>query len=81
MAKKKASGSAKQHQTRAGKRLGIKLYAGQLVKTGSILVRQKGTKIHPGQGVKMGRDFTLFAMRDGQVNYQKRQGKTIITVA
>ena len=80
MAKKKASGAAKQHQTRAGKRLGIKLYAGQKVRTGSILIRQKGTKIHPGPGVKMGRDFTIFAACDGQVKYSQKQGRTIVSV-
>ena len=80
MAKKKAGGATKQHQTRAGKRLGVKLYAGQPVRTGGIIVRQKGTKVHAGEGVKMGRDFTLFAVRTGEVSFKVRQGKTIVSV-
>ena len=80
MAKKKASGSAKQYQTRAGRRLGVKLSGGQKVRTGGIIVRQRGSKVHPGEGVKMGRDFTLFALKEGQVSFKTRQGRTYVTV-
>jgi len=80
MAHKKAGGSTRQHKTRLGKRLGIKLYAGQKATCGSILVRQKGSRIKPGQGVKMGRDFTLFAMKDGTVSFKQKYGKAYICV-
>ena len=80
MSKKKASGSARQHTTRPGKRLGTKLYAGQKVKTGGIIVRQKGTKIHAGDGVAVGRDHTLFALRDGMVKFITRVGRKLAIV-
>ena len=80
MAKKKASGSTKQHQTRPGRRLGVKLYAGQKVKIGGIIVRQEGSNIKPGEGVKMGRDFTLFAVKNGGVKFKKKWGKTYACV-
>ncbi|OGD63279.1 50S ribosomal protein L27 [Candidatus Beckwithbacteria bacterium RBG_13_42_9] len=80
MAHKKAGGSTRQHPARAGKRLGIKLYAGQKAQTGSIVVRQKGSKVKPGTGVKMGRDFTLFATKDGVVSYKKKYGKVYAAI-
>ena len=67
MAHKKASGSTSQHTSRRGKRLGVKIFGGQSIKTGQIIVRQIGTKFHPGEGVGLGRDFTLFALRNGVV--------------
>ena len=67
MAHKKAAGSARNGRDSAGQRLGVKHYAGELVKAGHILVRQHGTRIHPGPGVGMGKDFTLFALCDGRV--------------
>ena len=76
MAKRKATGSTKQYQTRPGKRLGVKLHDGQKVKIGGIIVRQKGSKVYPGEGVKMGRDFTLFAIKDGKVAFKSKLGKT-----
>ena len=80
MAHKKASGSSRQHPTRAGKRLGVKLYAGQPAKNGNILVRQRGTKIKAGDNVKTGRDHTLYATADGVVEFSQRMGRTIINV-
>lgn len=80
MAKKKASGSTRQHTTRPGKRRGLKKSGGQQVTTGMILIRQKGTKFHPGVGVGKGRDFTLFALRDGLVKFTKKHGRKYITV-
>lgn len=80
MAHKKASGAAKQHQTRPGRRLGVKLFADQAVRTGGIIVRQKGSQMHAGKGVKMGRDFTLFATRDGKVHFKTQLGKKIVSV-
>ena len=71
MAHKKAGGSTRNGRDSHGQRRGVKRYAGQLVKSGSILVRQCGTKIHPGQNVGVGKDWTLFAKIDGIVSYQR----------
>ena len=82
MAHTKAGGSrAAQGSERRGKRLGIKIYGGQVVHPGMILVRQRGTNFHPGNNVSMGRDHTLFAIKDGKVEYKLRQGRRIIAVA
>ncbi len=75
MAHKKAGGSSRNGRDSAGQRYGIKRYAGQQVRAGSILVRQKGTKIHPGANVGVGRDYTLYAKIDGVVAFE-RFGKT-----
>ena len=69
MAHKKAGGSSRNGRDSAGQRLGVKRYAGQKVPAGSILVRQRGTNVHPGENVGMGRDYTLFAKVDGIVKY------------
>lgn len=71
MAHKKAGGSSRNGRDSQGQRRGVKRFGGQRVLAGSILVRQLGTKIHPGEGVGMGRDFTLFAKVDGVVTYEK----------
>ena len=70
MAHKKAGGSSRNGRDSAGKRRGVKRFAGQVVRAGNILVRQVGTKIHPGQNVGLGRDFTLFAKIDGKVTFE-----------
>lgn len=70
MAHKKAGGSSRNGRDSAGQRFGIKRYAGQKVRAGNILVRQKGTRIHPGKNVGLGRDYTLFALVDGLVAYE-----------
>ncbi len=70
MAHKKGQGSSRNGRDTAGKRRGVKVFAGQRVKAGNILVRQLGTRIHPGTGVGMGRDYTLFALVDGVVSYE-----------
>lgn len=76
MSTKKAGGSSKNGRDSQAKRLGIKRFAGEAVSAGSILVRQKGTKWHPGKNVGTGRDFTLFALVDGKVAFtEKRQVK------
>lgn len=80
MSKSKQGGKTRQHTTRPGKRLGVKIFGGQKVKTGMILVRQKGTKFHPGNGVGIGRDHTLFALKDGVVGYGQKQNKSIVSV-
>ncbi len=71
MAHKKAGGSSRNGRDSAGQRRGVKRYGGQVVKAGNILVRQLGTRIHPGTNVGMGRDFTLFAKIDGVVKYER----------
>lgn len=70
------AGGAKAHQgiNVAGKRLGVKLYAGQFAKSGNIIVRQRGTVFHPGKNVRMGRDHTLFATSDGYVSFRDMTG-------
>ncbi len=74
MAHKKAGGSSRTGRDSPGKRLGVKRFGGQLVKAGSIITRQRGTGIHPGQNVGVGRDYTLFAKIDGLVTFE-RSGK------
>ena len=70
MAHKKAGGSSRNGRDSSGQRRGVKRFGGQVVKAGNILVRQLGTKIHPGTNVGCGRDYTLFAMVDGFVTYE-----------
>lgn len=82
MAHKKAAGSkARQGGNVRGKRLGMKVSSGEMVKPGDILVRQIGTRLHPGQGVGQGRDFTLFATEKGTVSFKIRQGSKFIMVS
>jgi large subunit ribosomal protein L27 len=71
MAHKKGQGSTRNGRDSAGQRRGVKLFAGELAKAGNILVRQLGTRIHPGKNVGMGRDYTLFAKIDGIVRYER----------
>ena len=71
MAHKKAGGSSKNGRDSAGQRRGVKRFGGQTVKAGNILIRQLGTKIHPGNNVGMGKDYTLFAKIDGIVAFER----------
>ena len=83
MAHKKGQGSSRNGRDSAGQRRGIKVFGGGRVPAGSILVRQLGTRIHPGRNVGMGRDYTLFAKIDGEVSYQSfgpSGGKTRVHV-
>jgi large subunit ribosomal protein L27 len=80
MAHKKGQGSTRNGRDSQPKMRGVKRYAGQAVSAGSILVRQAGTKVHPGKNVGLGRDFTLFALVDGIVTFE-RTGKTKTRVA
>jgi large subunit ribosomal protein L27 len=73
MAHKKGQGSTRNGRDSPGQRRGIKIFAGQTVRAGNILVRQCGTRIHPGRNVGMGRDYTIFAMIDGIVQYETYQ--------
>lgn len=73
MAHKKAGGSSRNGRDSAGRRLGVKRYGGESVLAGNILVRQRGTKVHAGTNVGMGKDHTLFALIDGKVKFNKGQ--------
>jgi large subunit ribosomal protein L27 len=73
MAHKKGQGSSRNGRDSAGQHRGVKIYGSQEVQAGNILVRQLGTRIHPGQNVGMGKDFTLFALVDGTVKYSTRR--------
>jgi large subunit ribosomal protein L27 len=75
MAHKKGVGSSKNGRDSESKRLGVKRFDGQLVSAGNILVRQRGTRFHPGKNVGVGKDFTLFALQDGVVRFRNRGGK------
>ena len=84
MAHKKSGGSSRNGRDSQGQRRGVKIYGGEQVKAGNILVRQLGTRIHPGKNVGMGRDYTLFARIDGVVRYERmdreRKRVTVIPV-
>jgi large subunit ribosomal protein L27 len=80
MAHKKGQGSSRNGRDSQGQRRGVKTFAGQQVRAGTILVRQVGTRIHPGRNVGLGRDYTLFALCDGVVNYGQSRGRTVATV-
>jgi large subunit ribosomal protein L27 len=86
MAHKKAGGSSRNGRDSESKRLGVKVYGGQAINAGSIIVRQRGTRIHPGVNVGLGKDHTLFALVDGTVKFQikgadKRQQVSVDPVA
>jgi len=80
MAHKKGQGSSRNGRDSNSQRRGTKVYGGEQVNAGSILVRQVGTRIHPGRGVGLGRDFTLFALRDGVVHYGRSRGRVVARV-
>jgi large subunit ribosomal protein L27 len=80
MAHTKAQGAVRGNRDSRSKRLGVKLYGGQKVLAGNIIVRQKGTKVFGGSGVSMGNDFTLFAVKNGTVNFKISRGKKIAEV-
>ena len=80
MAHKKGQGSSRNGRDSNGQRRGMKVYGGQQVKAGAILVRQLGTKIHPGRNVGLGRDYTLFAKCDGIVSYPRSRGRVVARV-
>ncbi len=73
MAHKKAAGSTKNGRDSIAKRLGVKIYGGQVVKAGNIIVRQRGTKFFPGENVGIGTDHTIFALKDGIVKFTEKQ--------
>ncbi len=82
MAHKKAGGSSRNGRDTAGRRLGVKLFGGEQAVAGNILVRQRGTKFHPGDNVGMGKDHTLFALVDGHVSFaRKARNRTFVSVS
>ena len=80
MAHKKAGGSSRNGRDSAGRRLGVKKFGGEIVISGNIIVRQRGTKFHPGRNVGLGKDHTLFATKDGKVSFKKTRKKTFVSV-
>jgi len=81
MAHKKGEGSVKNGRDSQSKRLGVKIYGGQAAIAGNIIVRQRGTVYHPGKNVGLGKDFTLFALSDGLVEFKKsKNDKTIVNI-
>ncbi len=79
-AHKKGGGSTKNGRDSQSKRLGVKSYAGEFVTAGSIIVRQRGTRVYPGTNVGLGKDYTLFALKDGKVVFEKSNGKNVVSV-
>lgn len=81
MAHKKGEGSVKNGRDSHSKRLGVKIYGGQPAVSGNIIVRQRGTVYHPGKNVGVGKDYTLFALSDGMVEFRKtKNNKTVVSV-
>ena len=84
MAHKKGGGTTRNGRDSESKRLGVKVYGGQVINAGSIIVRQRGTRVHAGENVGVGKDHTLFALKDGKVKFvvkglQQRQYATVVT--
>ena len=80
MAHKKAGGSSRNGRDSAGRRLGVKKFGGEIVVPGNIIVRQRGTKLHPGDNVGMGKDHTIFATAAGRVRFRKTRTRTFVSV-
>ena len=80
MAHKKSGGSSNNGRDSAGRRLGVKLYAGQVIKPGQIILRQRGTKFYPGENVGIGKDHTLYALEAGVVAFRKTKKRTFALV-
>ena len=81
MSTSKSGGSTKNGRDSIGKRLGVKKFGGEVVKAGNILVRQRGTKVHPGENVGLGKDYTIYALTDGIVRFDRfRRNRTRVSV-
>ena len=80
MSKTKGGGSTRNGRDSNAQRLGVKLYDGQVAKAGAIIVRQRGTKFHPGENVGIGGDDTLFALVDGSVQFGQRKGRKVVDI-
>jgi large subunit ribosomal protein L27 len=80
MAHTKSAGSVKGNKDSISKRLGVKVYGGQTVISGNIIIRQRGTKFHPGEGVSMGKDYTIYSVTTGTVQFKNARGKKVVEV-
>ena len=80
MAHKKSQGAVNQKSNRPGQRRGVKVFGGQKIKVGEIIIRQLGSKFHSGRGTKVGKDFTIYAIRPGVVKFFKKLGKNFVSV-
>jgi large subunit ribosomal protein L27 len=80
MAHKKAGGSSRNGRDSEGRRLGVKKYGGEAVVPGNIIIRQRGTKVHPGDNVGIGKDHTIFAKAEGRVKFRKTRARTFVSV-
>ena len=80
MAHTKAAAATKGNRDSIAKRLGVKIFAGQKVANGNIIIRQKGTKFNAGPGTLLGKDYTIYAVKDGMVNFKRRWGDTYVVV-
>ena len=80
MAHVKAGGTAAGNKDSVSKRLGVKVYGGQTAQPGSIIVRQKGTKVYPGIGVRLGKDYTIYSVTKGLVTFSQKLGKKVVSV-
>ncbi len=80
MAHKKAGGSSRNGRDSAGRRLGVKKFGGEAVVPGNIIVRQRGTKVHPGDNVGIGKDHTIFALTEGRVKFRRTRDRTLVSV-
>ena len=80
MAHKKAGGSSRNGRDSNPQYLGVKVYGGQSIRAGGIIIRQRGTRIHPGRNVGRGRDDTLFSLVDGEVTFERRSGRKVVSV-
>jgi len=80
MAHKKAGGSSRNGRDSAGRRLGVKKFGGEVVIPGNIIIRQRGTKVHPGENVGIGKDHTIFALIEGRVAFSEKKGRSFVGV-
>jgi large subunit ribosomal protein L27 len=80
MAHKKAGGSSRNGRDSEGRRLGVKKFGGQAVIPGNIIIRQRGTKVHPGDNVGLGKDHTIFAVAEGRVLFHEKRGRMYVSV-
>ena len=80
MAHKKGAGSTRNGRDSNSKRLGVKKYGGEVVEIGNIIIRQRGTKVKPGNNVGLGKDYTIYALIDGQVKFETKHGRKLVSV-
>ncbi|MFW5943013.1 MAG: 50S ribosomal protein L27 [Chloroflexota bacterium] len=80
MAHKKGAGSTRNGRDSNSKRLGVKCYGGEYVIPGNIIIRQRGTKVHPGENVGLGKDYTIYAVAEGQVTFETKNGRKYVSV-